>query len=75
MCDKEVNCSRHLEYLNADIRTRRTKLKFSNIGPLTQDDSIQLGQHLINLCKENYIDKPVNFTTYEYDVLYPEVSF
>jgi hypothetical protein len=67
-----IKCSRHNEYLSADAKTRRTKLKFNNIGPLIQEDSIQIGTYLKNLCKDNFVNKPDN---YEYDVLYPEVSF
>lgn len=74
MTDKSIKCQRHLQYMSADSRTRRTKLKFSYIGPVTQEDSIRIGKHLVNLCKDNYTDKPTHFTTYEYDVLYPEVS-
>jgi hypothetical protein len=74
MTDKDTKNERHLEYISSDTRTRRTKMKFSSIGPLTQEDSIKLGKHLVNLCKTHFIDIPSNLTTYEYDVLYPEVS-
>jgi hypothetical protein len=67
-------CLRHDEYLSADSKTRRIKLQFNNIGPLTQEDSIKFGIHLKNLGKKHYINRPENMINYEFDVLYPEVS-
>ena len=69
-----TKCSRRDEYLSSDSRTRRTRLKFNNIGPLTQEDSVKIGQHLLKLSKEHFINKPLHLINYEYDVLYPEVS-
>lgn len=74
MTDKEFKCDRHTIYLNADSRTRRLKLKFTYVGPLVDEDQLKLGQYLVELCKNTYLDKPQHLTTYDYDVLYPEVS-
>ena len=69
-----IKCCRHDKYLNADAKTRREVLNFNKIGPLTQEDSIKTGTHLIKICKDNFVNKPLNLTNYEFDVLYPEVS-
>jgi hypothetical protein len=74
MSDSPVKCSRHNEYLRADAKTRRKNFNFNYIGPLTQEDSIKIGKYLINLSKDNFINKPLNLANYEFDVLYPEAS-
>lgn len=53
----------------------RRKMKFCSPGPLVEDDQHKLAVFINGLCKNKYLNKPINLTTYEYDVLYPEVSF
>ena len=64
-------CERHDKYKSADARTRRKELAFVATGPLVLTHQTELVNMLKEICPESH-ELMHRFSTYDYDVLYPE---
>ncbi len=68
--DGSTKCTRNDLYLSADARERR-RMRFT-VGPLLDDDQIELAKYTRAICNDYYKDKPKHLVNYEFDVLYVE---
>ena len=65
------HCIRHITYLNGDFKQRKT-MKFSSVGPITDEDGVLILQYLGDITKTYYPNKPTYLKNYECDILYYE---
>jgi hypothetical protein len=65
-----TKCARNEAYLNADARERR-RMCFT-VGPLVEDDQIQLAKYVRTVSNDFYKNKPKHLISFEFDVLYVE---